>query len=214
MLIWVNKWSRVTACEVVVRIGRRIDDAGMSLRLKIGRWGGVHCLQMSRQVLLMMMMVEWHGHGGVRIVAIRKRRVVSNGYGRVRTAGALIDGREITATTATATATAHRLRQWSIQTRLWTVVVEVMRRRGLTTVERVVSQMTVVILGSFNRRAIPDEPDDDEYQKQAEYVAEHDHNEPHAVVLLCIHHRRRYGRRECVYRWQCRRYIFRYLRHT
>ena len=41
----------------------------------------------------------------------------------------------------------------------------------------------VIVLTSFERGAVPDEPDYDEYEEEAEYVAEYDHNEPHAVVL-------------------------------
>ncbi len=42
------------------------------------------------------------------------------------------------------------------------------------------------VLATFQRGAVPDEPDDDKNEKEAEYVAEHDDNEPDPIVLLLM----------------------------
>lgn len=39
------------------------------------------------------------------------------------------------------------------------------------------------MMTSFQRCSVPNEPDDYEYEKQTEYVAEHDHDEPNTIVL-------------------------------
>ncbi len=41
----------------------------------------------------------------------------------------------------------------------------------------------VVMVAPFQRCSVPNEPDDYEYEKQSENVAEHDYDEPNAIVL-------------------------------
>lgn len=57
--------------------------------------------------------------------------------------------------------------------------------------------VATVSIASLERRAVPNEPDNNEYEKEAKYVAKDDDNQPDAVVLHII--KRRDGRG---WRWE------------